>query len=171
MRGKLQGRSEIVIQAPLAQIWRILEDSEVNLPRLWPMVQRCAIASGGKERVGAVRTCDVAWVGRTGQTVERCIESVPNRKLSHAIEQDSFGFTRMLSDFWFSFVLEPQGAEVTLVRVETHYGPKGLRGRVMSALMIKRKFREVRETALVNLKELAEGDSELGEPARAAFGA
>lgn len=67
------------------------------------MVKNCAIE--GKESVGVVRTCDVEFAGRDGQTIERCIESVPNRKLSHAIEEDSFGFTRMLLDFWFSFVL------------------------------------------------------------------
>lgn len=155
-KSKLQGRSEIVIEAPPERVWAILEDSAANLPRLWPMVKNCAIE--GKERVGVVRTCDVEFAGRDGQTIERCIESVPNRKLSHAIEEDSFGFTRMLSDFWFSFVLEAQDSDTTRVRVETHFDPKGLKGRLMSALMIKRKFREVRERALLNLKRLAESD-------------
>ncbi len=166
-KSKLQGRSEIMIDAPPERVWAILEDSAANLPRLWPMVKSCAI--DGKERVGVVRTCDVEFAGRNGQTIERCIESVPNRKLSHAIEDDSFGFSRMLSDFWFSFVLEPH-SDATRVRVETHFEPKGFRGRLMSALMIKRKFREVRETALRNLKRLAESPSEVRELARPAVG-
>ena len=97
-------------------------------------------------------------MGKNGHTVERCIESVPNRKLAHSIEEDSFGFSRVLSDFWFAFLLEPVEAGSTHVRVESHFEPKGLKGRVMSALMIKRKFREVRETALANLKRLAEAE-------------
>ena len=42
------------------------------------------------------------------------------------------------------------------MRVESHFDPKGLKGRIMSVLMIKRKFRDIRETALANLKALAE---------------
>ncbi len=165
---KLQGRSEIVIEAPPERIWAILEDSAANLPRLWPMVKNCEI--DGRERVGAVRTCDVEFAGRDGQTIERCIESVPNRKLAHVIEDDSFGFTRMLSEFWFSFLLDPEDSETTRVRCETHFEPNGLKGRLMSALMIERTFREVRETALRNLKQLAEDASQVQEAAQPALG-
>ena len=156
MKGALQGRSEIVVNAPSDRIWEILEDSEANLPNVLPMVTSCEIESGGRERVGAVRTCAVDFGGKKGKTVERCIESVPSTRLAHQIEDDSFGFSRMLSDFWFSFDLEPGGDGFTLVRVETHYDPKGLVARLMSVLMIRRKFRQVRESALANLKLLAE---------------
>lgn len=164
MNSKLQGSSEVVIQAPPERIWGILEDSQSNLPHLWPMVKSVEI--DGRERVGAVRRCGVELMGKSGHTVERCIESVPNRRLAHSIENDSFGFSRMLSDFWFAFVLEPKEPDGTLVRVETHFDPKGLRGRVMSKLMVRRKFREIRETALGNLKRIAESQSEAGELGR-----
>lgn len=151
---KLQGRNEIVIDAGADRIWEILEDSRSHLPHVLPIVNNVEI--DGKEYLGAVRRCDVNLAGRDGHTVERCIESVPNGRLSHAIEDDSFGFSRALSDFWFSFVLEPEGPHKTRVRIETHFEPHGLKGRVMSTLMMKRKFRHVREAALSNLKRLAE---------------
>ena len=154
MTSKLQGTSEIGIDASADTIWRVLEDSGANLPRLWPMVKSCEIE--GKERVGVVRRCGVELMGREGYTIERCIESVPNRRLAHSVEDDSFGFSRMLSDFWFAFILDPQTPEKTRVRVETHFDPKGLRARLMSKLMMRRKFREIRETALGNLKRVAE---------------
>jgi len=163
MEGKLQGRSETVIHAPAARIWEILEDSEANLPSVLPMVKTCAIESGGRERGGAVRTCDVDFGGKAGTTVECCIESVPNRTLAHLIEDDSFGFSRMLSDFWFSFNLEPESDQETRVSIETHYDPKGIRGRLMSALMAKRQFRRVRESALENLTQLAESAGRAGD--------
>jgi carbon monoxide dehydrogenase subunit G len=151
-----QGRNEIVVDASPARVWEILEDSENHLPRVLPMVQTCQIESGGRERIGAVRTCNVELGGRTGTTVERCIESVAQRKLTHRIEDDSFGFARRLSDFWFSFTLEPAGSRTTLVRIETHYDPKGIVGRLMSTLVAKRQFGKVRASALENLKRLAE---------------
>jgi uncharacterized protein YndB with AHSA1/START domain len=166
---KLQGSSEIVIDAPADAVWAVLEDSRANLPRLWPMVKSCEI--DGKERVGAMRRCGVEFMGKDGYTVERCIESVPNRRLAHSIEDDSFGFSRMLSDFWFAFILEPQTAETTRVRVETHFEPKGLRARLMSKLMMRRKFGEIRETALANLKRVAENSSRAQELASSPLGA
>jgi uncharacterized protein YndB with AHSA1/START domain len=152
--GELQGSSEIVIATPPEAVWEVLEDSRANLPRLWPMVKGCEIE--GKERLGAVRRCAVEFMGKSGHTVERCIESVPNRRLAHSIEEESFGFARVLSDFWFAFVLKLINAGATRVRVESHVDPKGLKGRIVSALMIRRTCREVRETALANLKRLAE---------------
>jgi uncharacterized protein YndB with AHSA1/START domain len=154
VRSTLQGSSEITIDAPPEAVWEILEDSRPNLPRLWPMVKRCEIE--GRERVGAVRRCTVEFMGKSGYTVERCLESIPNRRLAHSVETDSFGFSRMLSEFWFAFILEPTDTGATRVRCESHFDPKGLKGRIMSALMIKRKFCDVRETALSNLKRLAE---------------
>lgn len=152
----LQGHDEILVDAPPERIWEILEDSERNLPHILPTVQTCELQSGGRERIGAVRTCDVTFSGKTGTIVERCIESVAGQKLAHRIENDSFGFSRRLSDFWFAFNLEPASAGTTLVRVESHYVPRGVAGRLMSALIAKRQFAEVRRTALENLKRLAE---------------
>ena len=157
MDSKLQGSSEIVVAARPEAVWAILEDSRANLPRMWPMVESCEIE--GKERIDALRTCRVQFMGRSGHTVERCIESVPEHRLAHSIEEDSFGFSDLLSDFWFAFILEPAGNGGTLVRVESHFDPTGLKGRIMTALMIKRQFRQVRETALANLKRLAEAAS------------
>src|SRR5881396_1583113 len=115
MKSKLQGRAERLIAAPPDRIWELLEDSEANLPHVLPMVKTCTIESGGRERVGALRTCAVDFGGRAGTTVERCIESVPNRSLAHVIVDDSFGFSRMLSDFWFSFTLAPVDSHTTRV--------------------------------------------------------
>jgi carbon monoxide dehydrogenase subunit G len=162
MKGKLQGRSEIEVAAPPDRIWELLEDSEANLPSVLPMVTSCEIESGGRERVGAVRTCAVDFGRKQGTTVERCVESAPNERLTHRIEDDSFGFSRMLSDFWFSFALEPTGEGVTVVSIETHYDPRGPFARAMSVLMMRRKFRPVRESALTNLKRLAEGAPAVG---------
>lgn len=156
MKGKLQGQNEIVVHAAANRIWAILEDSETHLPDVLPMVKTCEIEAGGRERVDAVRTCNVDFGGKAGKTVERCIESIPDRRLTHRIEDDTFGFSRRLSDFWFSFTLEPAGTGATLVRIETHYDPRGMVGRLMSALMAKRQFGKVRESALENLKRIAE---------------
>jgi uncharacterized protein YndB with AHSA1/START domain len=153
---KLQGTSEAVVEAPAQRVWELLVDSETYLPQLWPMVKAARIDSGGRERVGALRRCDVVLDGKEGWTVERCLECVPGRRLAHTIESDSFGFSRFLRDFWFAFDLEAERADRTIVRVETHYEPGNLVGRLMSVVAMRRRFRGIRETALINLKRLSE---------------
>jgi len=143
------------VDAPAARIWEMLVDSPNYLPRIWPMVKAVTIESGSQERVGAVRRCEVELDGKAGWTVERCVESTPQRRLAHSIECDSFGFSRFLRDFWFAFALEPTAGDRTIVRVETHYEPRNLAGRIMSAVAIRRRFRGIRETALANLRRLA----------------
>lgn len=74
----------------------------------------------------------------------------------------------MFADLGFSFALERIDERRTLVRNESFYRPLNLMARVMSALMIRRKFGAVRRRVLGNLKALAE-KREL--PAHAGIGA
>ena len=74
----MQGSDEVFIQAKAEQVWTILEDSTL-LPQWAPMVKS---TTGKIERAGSVRTCQVEWEGRKDEVAERCIEAVPNRKVT-----------------------------------------------------------------------------------------
>jgi len=150
----LQGSDEIVVNAPPDRIWDILEDGP-RLPEWMPIVKR---KTGQREIMGAERSCEVEFGSKAGRVVERCVESVPRQRIAWRMEEDTFGFSRMLADIGFSFTLDPQDDGTTLLRNESYYRPKTLASRIMSALMMKRKFHRVRETALRNLKRLAEKD-------------
>lgn len=172
MNERLQGRDEVVVNATPQRIWESLEDSTC-LPEWMPMVKR---TTGKREMVGAVRECDVQIDGRDGRVIERCVEHSPYHRIAWVLQEDTFGFSKMLSDFGFSFTLEPLGANTTLLRNETYYRPEGLLASLMSVLMMRRKFRRVRQAALANLKRRAEGPrsagtierkADHGEPVRA----
>src|SRR5215207_10174017 len=121
---RLQGRTDQTIGAPPARVWDVLEDSS-RLPEWVPVVERIT-EHEGREREGSVRRCEVAIGGRQGYMVERCVESIPERKLRHAVEDDSLGFTRMFRDYSFTLELEPRGEHATLVTCTTFYEPRGL---------------------------------------------
>ncbi len=152
---KIQGHNEVIIGAEAGRIWAVLEDSS-NVPRYMRAVQTIDVAPGSRERVGATRTCQVEMEGRRGEVVERCVELVPNQRLTHVCDRDDFGFSRLFDDFGFTFVLEPRGDGATLVRLEGFYRERGPLSRVMNALIMKRKLSALREAILRDLKSVVE---------------
>jgi uncharacterized protein YndB with AHSA1/START domain len=152
---RLQGHSERTIEAPPSDVWAVLEDSSV-LARWVPVVERIS-EHAEREEPGSVRRCEVAMGGRRGFIVERCIESVPERKLRHAVDDDSLGFTKMFRDYTFTLELEPRAERSTLVTCETFYEPRGILARAMNAAVMRRRFDAVREDILQGLKDLVEG--------------
>jgi uncharacterized protein YndB with AHSA1/START domain len=152
---KIQGRNEVTINASAQRIWAVLEDSS-NVPGYMRAVQTVDVAPGSRERAGATRTCQVELQGRRGEVVERCIELVPNERLTHVCDRDDFGFSRLFDDFGFTFVLQPRGPDATLVCLEGFYRERGLMSRAMNALVMRRKLSGLRAMILSDLKLLVE---------------
>lgn len=155
--GKLQGRSEQTISASPSRIWEVLADSS-RLPDWVPVVETVT-EHAEHEQAGSVRRCEVAMGGRRGYMVERCLESVPERRLRHAVEDDSLGFTKMFRDYSFTLELEQCAEDATLVTCETFYEPRGILPSLMNALLMRRRFASVRQDILAGLKEFVEGAS------------
>lgn len=151
MPGPLQGADEILIGVLPHRIFAILEDAG-RLPEWTSVIS----TSGTRETAGAVRECEVDLDGKRGSVVERCIEADPPRRIAWAMERDTFGFSRLMSDFGFSFTLEPAGDGTTRVRNETYYRSRGMFSAAMNVLVMRRKFRGVRRRWLANLKRLSE---------------
>jgi hypothetical protein len=76
--------------------------------------------------------------------------------MAWTLERDTFGFSRMMSDFGFSFTLTPTAEGKTVLRNETYYRTRGLLSGAMNRLVIQRKFRGVRRGFLAKLKRLSE---------------
>jgi uncharacterized protein YndB with AHSA1/START domain len=153
----LQGHSEQTISASPERVWEVIEDSSL-LDQWVPAVERVT-EHAAREEPGSVRRCEVALGGRRGYVVERCIESVPQHRLRHAVDDDSLGFTKMFRDYTFTLELEPSGEDSTTVTCETFYEPRGILARVMNAALMRRRFAGVREGLLSGLRELVERSS------------
>ena len=155
MRGIFQGENEILINAPADKVWEILRNSSL-MPEWLSMVRSLNITSENKSEVGEVRECKVMFGKKPGEIVERCIEFIPQQKISYVVDKDSFGFTRMFSDYGFSYLLEERTNDKTLCRMRLYYVPKGLFNKIMNSLMMKRKFSETRQKILSGLKSYIE---------------
>jgi uncharacterized protein YndB with AHSA1/START domain len=151
---RLQGRSEVVIDAPPARIWHVLEDP-TRLPDWVPVVERVT-EHAEREKPGSLRRCEVAMGKRRGYIVERCLEAVPERRLHHAVDDDSLGFTKIFRDYSFTIELEPRENDATVVTCQTFYEPRGTLPRLMNAIVMRRRFASVRDEILRGLKGLVE---------------
>jgi len=158
MKAPAQGSNTIVIEAPKGRIWELLADSR-HLLEWMPMVKS---TSGEKESLDAVRHCDVEFNGKPGKVTERCCDFEPTDRIGWVMEKESFGFAKMLEGMGFDFRLETVGPQATRVVNTTYYRPRNILASLMSVLMMKRSFRKVRQTALGNLKQIAEGNGTQG---------
>jgi uncharacterized protein YndB with AHSA1/START domain len=148
----VQGLDEVVVHAPPERIWALLEDG----PRLTEWMPIVKTTTGHVEVLGAERTCAVEFEGKHGQVIERCVEHEPLRRIAWQLVDDSLGFGRLLAEFGFSFTLEPRDDGSTLIRNETYYRPRSMLARLVSLLVLRRKFRGIRLIALGNLRRLSE---------------
>lgn len=105
---------------------------------------------------GGTRTCEIDNRGRRGRMVEKLVEIVPQRKTVWAIESDTMGMSKMLSNSRFIFKLEKISDHTTKVVNETHYKPANAIAKVMNWLLMKRMISKAQDQILRNIRLLTE---------------
>ena len=147
---KLQAHNEIMINAPVSNVWAIITDINL-LHQVNPGVIK---ATGRMDKQGETRTCE--FKGRKGTMTENLIELVPEKKTVWAIENDTMGMGKMLIEPRFCFYLEKMGDNKTKVINESYYQPANLMVKIMNALMMKKQMGKIQEQILSNIKSIAE---------------
>lgn len=157
MSGRLQGRDEITIAAPLAKIWSLVSDS-TRLPEWGPPVRAVSIfgTAGAPEGVGTRRRVDAEFDGKPGHFVEVRTEHEEGRKISYLIEEETFGLFEVMSSPGFSLELEPVGTNATRVVFSFFHEPRGILGRLLNVLVIRRAQKKNRLAALASLRARGE---------------
>ena len=147
---KLQAHNEIIINAPVSQVWAIITDINL-LHQVNPGVTK---ATGRMDKQGETRTCE--FKGRKGTMTEKLVELVPEKRTVWAIENDTMGMGKMLIEPRFCFYLENLGDNKTKVINESYYQPANLMVKIMNALMMKKQMGKIQEQILSNIKSIAE---------------
>jgi uncharacterized protein YndB with AHSA1/START domain len=156
MQGTKQLERETTVNAPVQVVYRLFMDN-AELASWAPAVDAVTGEHGGDDSgLGATRTCAVTMNGKKGTMVERCVEAVPQTRASFLVVDDSFGFTKMLTDYGFTAHFTRAASEQTTVRIETFYTPANPGAAVLNKLVMRRKFRSVVDELLSGLCTLAE---------------
>ena len=140
---------DLVVRAPIADVWAAIKDPAGHTA--WhPFLT----AIEGDHALGATRSCSANVGGKQGMTRERCIAEEQERRICWAIEEDSTGFSRMVSDWRAGFSLESTGAG-TRVEAESVFRPRSVLVRMMTPI-VRRKFHRAQRTILAGLKSACE---------------
>jgi hypothetical protein len=89
--------------------------------------------------------------GKPGTTRERCVEADEARLLTWAIEEDSTGFSRMVSDWRAGFALERVDGG-TRVTARSDFRPTSLPLRLLLPV-VRRKFHRTQRAILASLEQ------------------
>ena len=152
----LQGKDDIVVDAPAELLWRLVADSN-ELPNWGPPVRTVEVMTeeGQQERLGTARKVHAEFGRRSGYFLEHRVEHVAGRKVAYLIDEETFGLSRLVSRPGFSLELDPMGEQRTRVIFSFFHDPRGLRGRTLNPL-IRFQQRRNRREALTSLKRRAE---------------
>jgi uncharacterized protein YndB with AHSA1/START domain len=143
---KVRITDELRLDAPLDVVWHAIEDPVAHA-RWHPFVTAIA---GGHE-LHDVRSCSVQIGKKPGTTRERCVERDERVRISWAIEEDSTGFGRMVTDWRSGFSVEPRGGS-TIVTAQSTFRPNTVLVRAMLP-MIRRKFHQTQRAILSGLEQ------------------
>jgi uncharacterized protein YndB with AHSA1/START domain len=142
---------ELRLDAPIDVVWHAIEDPAAHA-RWHPFVSAIA---GGHE-LHDIRSCSVQVGKKEGSTTERCVEREEGALIAWAIEEDSTGFGRMVSEWRSGFSLAERGG-ATIVTAHSSFRPNNLLVRAMLPA-IRRKFHQTQQAILRGLQEAVEGD-------------
>lgn len=136
---------EIKISAPVEKVWGVLADLE-SVRFTNPQVKTVKIISPNKEGVGSARHCDF----KDGKFVEERITAFePNRLISFELYKHQWPLVFMR---WTNKLESHNGA--TLLISDTEYEIKfGFLGKILNALIMRRKFYQIINGALDDLKQ------------------
>lgn len=144
---------QVRIGADAVRVWDAIKDPREHAG--WhPFVTEIR----GEHGLGESRTCSVLVGKKLGTTRERCVAEEPQRRIEWAIEEDTTGFSRMVSAWRAGFSLEPNGRS-TLVSARSVFEPRNVLIRAMLPI-IRRKFHQTQRLILAGLKGALEGDAD-----------
>lgn len=142
---------QVRVEADAARVWDAIADPREHV-RWHPFVTEIR----GAHRLGEPRSCSVLVGKKPGRTRERCVVEEPRRHIEWAIDEDTTGFSRMVSAWRAGFWLEPNGSS-TLVSARSVFEPRNVLIRAMLPA-IRGRFHRTQRSILAGLKTSLEGE-------------
>jgi uncharacterized protein YndB with AHSA1/START domain len=141
---------QLHLDAEPPDVWTAIQDPDAHAA--WHPFVTCI---EGTHRLGDERRCAVLVGSKPGQTRERCVEADRERTIMWAIEDDTTGFSRMVSDWRAGFTLAADG-HGTAVTARSTFRPRNVLVRALVPL-IRRRFHRAQRDILDGLAQYMRG--------------
>jgi hypothetical protein len=155
MKGKFQWKAEVEINASSNRVWEIADDISL-IPQYHPEVDKVDLISGQKQRaVGVKYQCNI-FEGRKGSCIEEVCEYIPYEKVSTSMVEDSWGISKMVTDFVVESIIKPQNDNSTLLIFEAYYNPVGIFNKLLNTVLLRRIMKRRSLLVMKGIKRLSE---------------
>jgi uncharacterized protein YndB with AHSA1/START domain len=132
-----RSRQEVIIDAPLEAVWSFTMDL-TKIPEFHPRVAKVDLLSGKTFREpGVSYRCHLK--GGKHSCVEKDIEIIPRLKIVTVLPEDTFGISKILSDYTVETTFQTLGPRSTRVQISHHYSTATLKAKLLN-LIAKRKI-------------------------------
>lgn len=154
MRPPFRSKQEIIINAPLTAVWSFSMDL-TKIPEFHPRVVKVDLLAGKAFReAGVWYQCHLS--GGKHTCIEKDIEIVPLEKIVTVLPQDTFGISKILSDYRVETTFQKLGDSSTKVEISHYYSTKTLRAMLLN-LVARRKITRDTQATLTAVKAAIEG--------------
>ena len=159
MQPPFRSRQEVIIDAPLEAVWSFSMDL-TKIPEFHPRVVKVDLLSGKATReAGASYQCHL--LGGKHTCTEKDIEIVPLQKIVTVLPEDSFGISKILSDYRVETTFQSVGRRSTKVVISHYYSTTSLKAWLLN-LIAKGKIARETQATLNGAKSAIEAASPAG---------
>jgi len=149
-----RSRQEVIVNAPLEAVWAFGMDL-TRIPEFHPRVSKVDLLDGKALREpGVSYRCHLT--GGKHTCVEKDIEIVPLEKIVTVLPHDTFGISKILSDYTVETTFHKLGDSSTRVAISHYYSTPTWKAKLLNLIAKGRIARETRAT-LAGVKAAIEG--------------
>ncbi len=159
MQPPFRSRQEVIINAPLEAVWSFSMDL-TKIPEFHPRVVKVDLLSGKTLReVGASYRCHLS--GGKHTCIEKDVEIVPLQKIVTALPEDTFGISKVLTDYRVETTFQALGHQSTKVTISHYYSTTTLKAKLLN-LIAKRNIARDTQATLTAAKATIEAACRAG---------
>ena len=132
MQPPFRSKQEVIINAPLEAVWSFSMDL-TKIPEFHPRVVKVDLLSGKTLREpGASYRCHLA--GGKHTCIEKDIEIIPLQKIVTVLPEDTFGISKILSDYRVETTFQTLGHRSTKVEISHYYSTTTLKAKLLNLI-------------------------------------
>lgn len=144
MQPPFRSKQQVIINAPLEAVWSFSMDL-TKIPEFHPRVVKVDLLSGKTFREpGASYQCYLA--DGKNKCIEKDIEIIPLQKIVTALPEDTFGITKILTDYMTETTFHALGDRSTMVEISHYYSTATLKAKLINLIVKGKIARETQET-------------------------
>ncbi len=154
-----QYKIEKKINAPASKAWSILDDFG-NIYRFSPGVAASSLLDGPQEGVGAQRKCE--FYDDAGYFIEAISAREEGKSMRVDVVEMHLKQQAPIEKFYVDFEVSPETSSTCLVTATGHYEAKGIFGKILNALILRKKLREALASVIDGLELHIDTGAEIG---------